>query len=77
MCVVFTSSVLIVTSEAPATPPALTPVEAAARLGVAPATVRRWLASGELEGVRIVGRLRVAPEALDRLLRPARQGDAA
>jgi excisionase family DNA binding protein len=49
----------------------IAPSEAAEVLGVSPATVRRWLAEGQLEGVRIGGRLRVAPEALEILIRPA------
>jgi excisionase family DNA binding protein len=38
---------------------ALTPAEVAEALSVTPVTVRRWLASGELDGTRVGGRLRV------------------
>jgi len=46
--------------------------EAAARLGVHPVTVRRHIAAGDLEAVRLGenGRYRVRREALDEFLRP-------
>jgi excisionase family DNA binding protein len=43
----------------------------AARLGVSAATVRRWLSSGQLEGIRVGGRLRVAERALETIVRSA------
>jgi excisionase family DNA binding protein len=51
--------------------PALTPRDVAKALGVSDKTVRRWIAEGRVAGVRIGGRLRVAPEALEILIRPA------
>ena len=44
---------------------------AAARLGVTPTTVRRWLSEGRLAGVRVGGRYRVDQEALDAIVQPA------
>jgi excisionase family DNA binding protein len=49
----------------------LTPAEAAAALGTSASTIRRWLADGRMEGVRIGGRLRIEPEAVQRMVRPA------
>jgi excisionase family DNA binding protein len=49
----------------------MTPVEAARELGVSAASVRRWLASGRLEGIRVGGRLRIGHEALEDVVAPA------
>lgn len=47
----------------------LTPEEAAERLAVSPKTVRDWLRSGELKGVK-VGRLwRIRPTDLEAFIR--------
>jgi excisionase family DNA binding protein len=47
--------------------------EAAAELGVHPATLRRHIAEGDLEAVRLgrTGRYRVSRRALEAFLRPA------
>jgi excisionase family DNA binding protein len=43
--------------------------EAAARIGVSPKTVRRWIASGHLNGYRMGPRLlRVDPDDVDKML---------
>lgn len=61
-------------SEANSAPSALvTPEQAARELDVSATTVRRWLAEGRLEGVRVGGRLRLEREALHRVVRPARE----
>jgi excisionase family DNA binding protein len=49
----------------------VTPREAAARLDVSDGTIRRWLAEGRIEGVRVGGRLRVAADELERFVQPA------
>jgi excisionase family DNA binding protein len=59
---------LVVVSDAP---PVLTPKQAARALHVSDGTIRRWMRSGQLEGVRIGGRLRVPVEALEDFPRPA------
>lgn len=55
---------------------ALTPAEAAAELGVSAASVRRWVASGELQAVRLgdgdLARIRIPRAALERFVRPVR-----
>lgn len=53
--------------------PTATPAEAAARLGVSESTIRRWARSGALEAVRVGGRLRIEPDALDTVVRPAHE----
>jgi excisionase family DNA binding protein len=50
--------------------------QAARRLGVSAETVRRWIATGQLEGVRLgdarLARYRTSPDAIERFLqRPA------
>jgi excisionase family DNA binding protein len=61
------------TSEDVAAPPTLTPREAAARLDVSDDTVRRWMKSGQLDGVRVGGRLRVPVTAVLSFARPANE----
>ena len=46
----------------------LTTQEAAARAGVSAASVRRWLREGTLDGVRVVGRLRVDAADLEQVI---------
>lgn len=41
------------------------------RLGVTPTTVRRWLTDGLLAGVRVGGRYRVDPVAVEQFVEPA------
>jgi excisionase family DNA binding protein len=50
--------------------------EAASELGVHEATVRRAIAAGELEAVRLGprGRYRVTTDALERFLQPVKTG---
>lgn len=60
-----------VSEGASSAPPSLTPREAAERLDVSDGTIRRWLADGSLDGVRVGGRLRVRQEAVDAIVRPA------
>ncbi len=59
--------------------PLLTADQAARRLGVSAETVRRWIADGRLDGVRLgdgpLARYRIDPDALERFLRSA-PGDA-
>jgi excisionase family DNA binding protein len=50
---------------------ALTPIEVAEQLDVSASSVRRWLAVGTLEGVRVGGRYRVRPQAVERMFVPA------
>lgn len=45
-------------------PPLLSVREAAARLAVSSATVRRWIATGELPALRIGSSVRIDPERL-------------
>ncbi|MEO5576455.1 MAG: helix-turn-helix domain-containing protein [Gaiellaceae bacterium] len=56
--------------------PPLSPSEAARELGVTPASVRRWVASGELPAVRLgdgdLARIRITRDELQRFVRPAR-----
>lgn len=58
----------------PTIPIYLTPEEVAARLRVTPATVRAWLKSGELRGVRIRRAWRINPGELEAFLAPRRPG---
>jgi excisionase family DNA binding protein len=51
--------------------PSLRPCEVARMLDVSEPTVRRWLASGRLPGVRVGGRLRVDPTAVVEFVKPA------
>ena len=37
-------------------------------LNVSERTVRRWLASGDLQGIKVKGIIRIAPEAIERFL---------
>lgn len=46
------------------TAPLLSVREAAARLAVSPATVRRWIAGGEMPALRIGNSVRIDPERL-------------
>ena len=64
------SEVMALTSGAAASP-TLTPAQAATRLAVSDSTVRRWLAEGRLEGVRVGGRYRIDPDVLEEMLAPA------
>ena len=70
--VVCASAILdVVNSSGANAPPTMTPRQAAALLAVSDGTVRRWLAEGRLPGVRVGGRLRVEPEALETFVRSA------
>lgn len=42
--------------------------EVAADLNVSETTVRRWLTSGKLEGIKVGGIVRVAPKAIERFV---------
>lgn len=55
--------------ETPARPKLLTTVAAAARLGVDPSTVRRWIEDGRLPAVKPGRDYRIDPADLDELLR--------
>ena len=48
--------------------PLLTPDEIAERLGVRPKTVRDWLRSGDLVGIKVGKSWRIHPTDLDRLV---------
>jgi excisionase family DNA binding protein len=51
--------------------PLLMVKEVAQRLGVNPATVYKLIADGRLAHVRVLNMIRVAPEAIDKLLKGA------
>ena len=55
----------------------LTARDIAVKVGVSEVTVRRWLKSGQLEGVRLgtgrVARYRIGAEALAAFVRPANE----
>jgi len=53
----------------------LTPAQIAERLGVAERTVYRWLRQGNLRGVKVGRRWRIAEGDLDTFLRLDRSGD--
>lgn len=57
-------------AEAPDTAKGLSPAEAAARLGVAECTIRRWIKSGRLPAKRLlpVNRLMIGADDLDRVI---------
>lgn len=49
----------------------MSPAEAAARLGVSEATIRRWIAGGELPARRIGGRVLIGRGAIDAIIADA------
>jgi excisionase family DNA binding protein len=49
----------------------LTPEEAAERIAVSPRTLRDWLRSGELRGVKVGKLWRVRPADLEAFIEPA------
>lgn len=54
----------------------LTPVEVAEEIGVTPVTVRNWIKTGKLPGMRVGGRLFIRRDDLDRFLSgPVYPGD--
>lgn len=46
----------------------MTPVDLAEALDVSASSVRRWIAEGRLDAVRVGGRLRLAPESFERMV---------
>lgn len=62
-----------ITAQSSSSPPAqpLTPADVAGQLGVTATTVRRWLVEGRLAGTRVGGRLRIDPQAVAEIVRPA------
>ncbi len=63
----------------PSSEPPLSPVEAAAELGVTAASVRRWIADGQLDAVKLgdsdLARIRITRSALDDFVKPAHPRD--
>lgn len=49
--------------------PFITTGEAAARAHVSTSTIRVWIETGALPGIRVVGRMRIDPADLDALLK--------
>lgn len=67
-------------TEVPTGADELTPAEAAARAGRGEHSIRRWVKAGQLPARRVLGRLRIRREDLDRMLAgepvaPAPAGD--